>query len=135
MRVFLFFFCLSEMVNTFNVDVVVLHIQLLTLCCCSVEPFPTDCIIVRASGFTPGVHPPQRCSWQLGGYLPNLTPGVVTEKVQLLGLVKVHGGQKSRLSVIQELEISCQVGHSIWNLAFSVHSVENLCWDWRKFDF
>ena len=95
------------MVHTFNMDMAVLDIQLLSFCSCCVEPFPADCIIVRAGGFTPRVYSPQWGCRQLSGDLPHLTPGVVTEKVELLALVKVHGGQKSRFSVVEELEIPC----------------------------
>ena len=81
-------------------DVGILDVELLALTRGRVEPFPSDSVIVRASRFTPRMNTPEWGRRQLGRNLPNLTPRVVTEKVQLFCRVKVERCKKAGVGVV-----------------------------------
>lgn len=109
-------------------NICILDVQLLALGGGGVVPLPFDRFIIRASSLPSRVNPTQRGRGQLGRHLPDLTAGVVAEKVQLLRLVKVQGGQDvGGVGVVgRPLEDPGEVGHSVGGLAVGVNGVVNL---------
>lgn len=117
---------LTEIIDTFNLDVGILDIELLALTRCRVEPFPGDGVIVGASRFAPRVNTPERGRRQLRRDLPNLTPRVVTEKVELFWIVEVERCKETGIGVVRPPEGTGQVVDGVRDFAIGVDGVEDL---------
>lgn len=117
---------LAEVVDTLDVDVGVLDVELLAAGRRHVEPLPHDGVIVGAGGLTPGVDPPQRGRGQLGGDLPDFPARVVAEQVKLLRLLEVERRQKPGVRLVRLLEGPRQVVDRVRNFSVRVDGVEDL---------